>query len=197
MADFSKFRTALNGFHRADVAFYIENLCAEHQKAMNQAQKDADQLKQALSEAEAALLAQEAKTQALQKQLDETETALKSTEGVLEEAMAMLDEVKETTAEEPSPDYAALELEAYRRAEAVERSSAERSLRMRQQINNLLDELSGRYEQTGTEIQALTADIHNNLLRLQEALSDLDVFFEETTQTFDSMDADALIPEAE
>ena len=54
MADFSKFRSSLNGFNRSDVAEYIETLCAEHQKALKTAQDDAADLAQKLAPADRA-----------------------------------------------------------------------------------------------------------------------------------------------
>ena len=56
------------------------------------------------------------------------------------------------------------ELEAYRRAEATERMAQERSMRLRHQLNDLLDQVSARYEQTGQEIEVLTEDIRTNMI---------------------------------
>ena len=197
MADFSKFRSALNGFNRSDVANYIETSSAEHQRALQALQMQVDNLTGELEQAQAALDAQVSRNTELQKQLEETETALKSTEEALDEAMTMLTEEPEPVEEEEeTPDYASMELEAYRRAEAMERASSERVAKVNQQLNDLLDQVSGRYEQTGQEIQVLTEDIRINLARLEEALSDLNVIFEETTQTFDTMDpAEVLVEE--
>ena len=103
----------------------------------------------------------------------------------------------EETDAEVSQDFASMELEAYRRAEAMERISAERASRLNQQMSDLLDEVSSRYEQTGQEIQALAEDIRINLKRLEEALSDLDAIFDETAQNFDDMDPAAPLPSAD
>ena len=196
MADFSKFRTALNGFNRSDVANYIESSSAEHRSALQALQMQIDNLTGELAQAQSALDVQVSRNAELQKQLEETETALKSTEEALDEAMTMLTEEPEPAEEEETPDYASMELEAYRRAEAMERASSERVAKVNQQLNDLLDQVSGRYEQTGQEIQVLTEDIRINLARLEEALSDLNVIFEDTTQTFDTMDpAEVLVEE--
>ena len=108
MADFSKFRSSLNGFNRSDVAEYIETLCAEHQKALKTAQDDAADLAQKLTQ-------QTAQNEALKTELDTTRTALESTQSALEEAMEALTnpEVPEEASveEEPAPDYENLELE--------------------------------------------------------------------------------------
>ena len=189
MADFSKFRSSINGFHRADVANYIETISAEHQAALLKLQKENESLSKELQALQADLEQQIQRGDDLQQQLEDTQTALKSTEEALDEAMTMLtEEPAAAEPEEDQPDYTALELDAYRRAEALERASSERAARLNQQLNDLLDQVSGRYEQTGQEIQVLTEDIRINLKRLEEALSDLDAIFDETTQTFDSME---------
>ena len=63
-------------------------------------------------------------------------------------------------------------------------------MRLRHQLNDLLDQVSARYEQTGQEIEVLTEDIRTNMKRLQDTLSDLELIFDETTGKFDTMDAD-------
>ena len=54
MADFSKFRSALNGFNRSDVANYIETSSAQHQTALQELQKQIDTLTSDLAQAQAA-----------------------------------------------------------------------------------------------------------------------------------------------
>ena len=201
MDDFSKFRSALNGFHRADVTAYIEKLCAEHQQALKQAREEAEGLARQLEVAKAALLSEARRSEKLETQLAETKTALESTQAALEEALTLPapesqpEEEHETLSpEEPQEDemdYPSLELEAYRRAEAMERLSAGRAARLRQQLSDLLDEVSSRYEQTGQEIQVLTEDIRTNLKRLEDTLSDLDAIFDEATEGFGAMEEEA------
>lgn len=190
MAEFTKFRSAISGFNRADVSEYIEALCAKHQSTLQDMQNEIEILTQQLAKAQNELEEQTAREVALQQELDATKIALKSTEDALDEAMVMLTTPPEEPEEEDAPDYVSMELEAYRRAEAMERASADRSARVNQQLNELLDQISGRYEQTGSEIQVLTEDIRINLKRLEEALSDLDVIFDETTQSFGNLDVD-------
>ena len=52
------------------------------------------------------------------------------------------------------------------------------------------------YEQVGQDIKSLSEDLGSNLQRLQEALSDLDAVFDETTDRFDNIDTEEL-PEEE
>ena len=111
----------------------------------------------------------------------------------MEEALTMALEQEAANAEAEkaeTPDYASMELEAYRRAEATERLANERADQLRQNLSDLLDNVASRYEETGQEIQALNEDIRTSLKRLEDALSDLDVIFNETTGSFDTLDRD-------
>ena len=189
MADFTKFRTSMGGFKRSDVTNYIESLCAEHMKIQKELRDERDDLFARLNKAEKELQEQTASVDTLKQQLRETEMSLSSTETALNEAMEMIEEQQ---AAEPSPDYVAMELEAYRRAEATERLASERAMRMQQKLDDLLDGASARYEQSGQEIQVLSEDLKNNLQRLQETLAELDVFFAETASGFDALDDEDL-----
>lgn len=196
MADFSKFRSSLNGFNRLDVADYIEALCAEHRKALASAQEEADALTRQLQEVWQSLEAQSARNAALESELNATRTALDETQAALEQALSDLTEPE--APQEPAaevPDYTSLELEAYRRAEAMERSSTQRAARLRTRLDELLEQVSSRCEQTGQEIQVLTDDIRTNLKRLEDTLSDLDEIFDETSASFRAMDAEEFCAE--
>ncbi len=189
MADFTKFRTSMGGFKRSDVTNYIENLCAEHMKVQKELRDERDDLFARLTKNEKELQEQTASVEALRQQLRETEMSLSSTENALNEAMEMLEEQQVA---EPSPDYVAMELEAYRRAEATERLASERALRLRQKMDDLLDSVSSRYEQSGQEIQVLSEDLKNNLQRLQETIAELELIFNEATDSFDGLDDEEL-----
>ena len=202
MADFKKFRSSVGGFNRADVSNYIERLCAEYNRTEKKLREENQELAARIQALETEAAEKTAALDAAQEKLTETETALASTESALEEALVMVDEQQalraaeiEQARQEETARYATLELEAYRRAEATERMAQDRSTRIRQQLNELLDQVSARYEQTGAEIEALTEDIRANMKRLQDALSDLELIFDETTGKFDTMDAD--LPEEE
>ena len=189
MADFTKFRTSMGGFKRSDVTNYIESLCAEHTKTLKKLEEENADLADRLSASEAQLKEQSSAAEDLRQQLRETEMSLSSTETALNEAMEMLEEQQ---AAEPSPDYVAMELEAYRRAEATERLASERAMRLRQKMDDLLDSVSSRYEQSGQEIQVLSEDLRNNLQRLQETIAELELVFHETTDSFDNLDDEEL-----
>lgn len=196
MADFTKFRTSVGGFNRADVSDYIEALCAEHKRGEKQLRAETEELNARIQALEAANTVCEAELQAAQAKNAELEQALAASESALEEALTMVEEQEALRAaetaqpeEEPDEDYAARELEAYRRAEATERMAQERATRLRQNLNDLLDHVAARYEQTSQEVEALTEDIRTNTRRLLDALSDLELIFDETAGQLDAMDA--------
>lgn len=201
MADFTRFRTSMGGFNRSDVTNYIETLCAEHAAALRQLRLEKETASAQAADLTIRLQQQEAENEALQKKLEETQTALDSTETALTEAMSMIEELEAKQAEEPeapaeqAPDYTALELEAYRRAEATERLAAERADRLKLRLGDLLDHISARYEQAGQEIQVLSEDLRTNLQRLQETLSDLELIFDDTTGKFDGLEDEDLTEE--
>lgn len=186
MADFSKFRTSIGGFNRNDVSDYMTKICAEHQAAMRQNQKETAALTQRLEAAELALEDAVAQLNQAKADLDARDAENQALRADLEAAEAMLaDQAAQEEAaavQELPPDYAAMELEAYRRAEATERLAAERSARLRQQFSDLLDATAERCEESGQEIQALAEDIRTNLKRLEESLSDLEMLFGDTAE---------------
>ncbi len=173
MADITKFRTSLGGFNRVDVSDYMTKIAAEHQEAMRKVEKERARLAKELDEAQISIAYKDAQVQQLQKEqaaldakLAEAETALKARE----------------------EDYASLELEAYRRAEATERMAAERSARIRQQLSEVLDDFSARCGASGQELSSLTQDLRSNLVRLEDALSGLQALFSDTAESFAKLD---------
>lgn len=172
MADFSKFRSSLGGFHRGDVADYIESLSREHAAAMKEKTGQIDALRAELQEAEA-------EKRALRDQLDDALAAL--------EAATAPDEAEEKTEVEEAPDYPKLELEAYRRAEATERLATQRAQQLKRELVDFLENTTARYQQTGEDIAALAEDLKSGLKRLEENLSELDLLFGETAEHLETL----------
>lgn len=186
MAEFSKFRTSLGGFNRSDVSEYMTRICAEHQAELKQQQKENAALSQKLAATEQTLADVFSQLNAAKAELDSKDKTICALKGELEAAEALLS-APAAPAEE-TPDYASMELEAYRRAEATERLAAERSAKLRQQLSDLLDNASQQYEEAGQEITALAEDIRANLKRLEEALSDMNTVFDDTAESLRTMD---------
>ena len=183
MADFSKFRSSLGGFHRGDVANYIESLSRQHAAAMKEKSGQIDALQAELLAARQKLQEAEEEKRALQDQLDDALAALEAAAAPAE------DEAEdETEAEvEEAPDYPKLELEAYRRAEATERLATQRAQQLKRELVDFLENTTARYQQTGEDIAALAEDLKSGLKRLEENLSELDLLFGETAEHLETL----------
>ena len=183
MADFSKFRSSLGGFHRGDVANYIESLSMQHAAAMKEKSGQIDALQAELLAARQKLQEAEAEKRALQIKLDDALAALEAATAPAE------DEAEdETEAEvEEAPDYPKLELEAYRRAEATERLATQRAQQLKRELVDFLENTTARYQQTGEDIAALAEDLKSGLKRLEENLSELDLLFGETAEHLETL----------
>ena len=183
MADFSKFRSSLGGFHRGDVANYIESLSMQHAAAMKEKSGQIDALQAELLAARQKLEEAEAEKRALRDQLDDALAALEAATAPAE------DEAEdETEAEvEEAPDYPKLELEAYRRAEATERLATQRAQQLKRELVDFLENTTARYQQTGEDIAALAEDLKSGLKRLEENLSELDLLFGETAEHLETL----------
>ena len=174
MADFSKFRSSLGGFHRGDVANYIESLSMQHAAAMKEKTGQIDALRAELQEAEA-------EKRALRDQLDDALAALEAATAPAE------DEAEDEMEPEEAPDYPKLELEAYRRAEATERLATQRAQQLKRELVDFLENTTARYQQTGEDIAALAEDLKSGLKRLEENLSELDLLFGETAEHLETL----------
>ena len=183
MADFSKFRSSLGGFHRGDVANYIESLSMQHAAAMKEKSGQIDALQAELLAARQKLQEAEEEKRALHDQLDDALAALEAATAPAE------DEAEdETEAEvEEAPDYPKLELEAYRRAEATERLATQRAQQLKRELVDFLENTTARYQQTGEDIAALAEDLKSGLKRLEENLSELDLLFGETAEHLETL----------
>ena len=183
MADFSKFRSSLGGFHRGDVANYIESLSMQHAAAMKEKSGQIDALQAELLAARQKLQEAEEEKRALQIKLDDALAALEAATAPAEEAAE-----DETEAEvEEAPDYPKLELEAYRRAEATERLATQRAQQLKRELVDFLENTTARYQQTGEDIAALAEDLKSGLKRLEENLSELDLLFGETAEHLEAL----------
>ena len=183
MADFSKFRSSLGGFHRGDVANYIESLSMQHAAAMKEKSGQIDALQAELLAARQKLQEAEEEKRALHIKLDDALAALEAATAPAE------DEAEDETEAEPeeAPDYPKLELEAYRRAEATERLATQRAQQLKRELVDFLENTTARYQQTGEDIAALAEDLKSGLKRLEENLSELDLLFGETAEHLETL----------
>ena len=216
MSDFSKFRSALNGFSRADVVKYIEETSLQHQKALKQLEEENARLSEEngkLSQENGRLKEDLARLQREYEQLKKDDEALQeqlvtvSSEAseLAEKAEAAQKELElanaklppeSKTEDAPEPENGpncgedaleAQELAAYRRAEQAERNAMLRARRLREQLNLLCEQSKDRYLDAGEELSALTSDLSASLSRLQETLADIQVIFDDAENAFDAL----------
>ena len=206
MADFSKFRSAINGFNRTDVVNYVESISLDYQKQLRQLQAEIEQLhtdNQSLLQERDVLTA---KTGRLETELRAAEEARQNAETEL----AALREQAEQTPPEPEaetqpdeldaaePEGAEMpdpgeELAAYRRAAQTERNAATRAKRLQARVTALCDNARSRYQDTSEEITALSEDLSVGIVRLQDALSELQQIFDQSEEAFEALE----LPEEE
>ena len=216
MADFSKFRTAVSGFNRTDVVNYIESASIEHQKALRKLTDERDRLAgenaglQTQLEALQAQLQQakeeaESRNEELRQAKEENESLSEQLNTLAQEGAELAAQLKQAESaapqeesepepasqpEEPAqadPSVTEKQLAAYRRAEQAERNAAVRARRIYAQLSGLCEDARSRYLDSGEEIAALTSDLSTGLSRLQDALADVQVIFDDAQNAFDGM----------
>lgn len=145
-----QFRSALNGFNRSDVVVYLQNLTEAHKGALLDAQAEASRATE-----EAARLRDENRMLHMQ----------------LAELLARQREAKpaEPAPEEPeAPTLQQQELEAYRRAEAVERTAAEKAAAVEQAA---AERAAALERQAAERAAALERETEEKLAATRQALN--------------------------
>ena len=139
MSQSHNFRSALNGFNREDVVRYIEYLNTKNTSLVNQLKSENQALKDELaslrSQAEAAPA--DSEKEALRAELD---AALAKAEQLQAELTRITAQRDNAPVRDPAGSLAGEELEAYRRAERVERAAKERADRIYLQTTPVLSD---------------------------------------------------------
>ena len=176
------FRSALNGFNREDVVRYIEYLNSVHTAEINQLNSELDFLrkKEPAPASVAAPIADTAESDAL---IEQQATRIRELFDRCKELETQLAEAQEAKvhAEEKlqavlmqqntAKTRAAEELEAYRRAERMERQAKERAERLYQQTNGALADASLKVDEAAGQIGQLSDLVMSQLAQLQDAIT--------------------------
>ena len=168
------FRSALNGFNREDVVHYLEYLNTKHSNQVNQLTAENETLRQqveALPDAESQRLlvaSLEEKCAELTRQLEQSQSRCAELEQQLEQSHCAVPEQVQEPALSPS---ASEELEAYRRAERIEREAKERAELVYFQANSVLTEASARVDGISSDITDMADKVMTQLTQLQMAVS--------------------------
>ena len=173
MAASQNFRSAFNGFNREDVVHYLEYLNAKHSNQVNQLTAENEALRQqvdALPELEnqqSVISSLEDRCAELAWQLEESQARCAELEQQLAQSAA-----PEQTAETPAlSPIASDELEAYRRAERIEREAKERAELVYFQANSVLTEASAKVDGISADITQMADKVMTQLTQLQVAVS--------------------------
>ena len=169
------FRTAFNGFNREDVVHYIEYINSKHNTQINQLRTDlaAAQKEATTEKRNPELEAQAAELAAKVAQLQEEVLAANAAKNALEAQLA------EVTAQRDAAlnDQALVqrrneeELEAYRRAERVERQAKERTEAMYQKANSVLADATSKVDNASAQINGIADQVAAQLAVLQQAVT--------------------------
>ena len=165
----NQFRSSLGGFNREDVVRYLEFINNKHAAQVAQLTNELEYLKgkqdtldsNRVSELEKQLTAAQAENETLKHRIAALEHSL-------QEANAALAKPAAPAQSAPSES----ELEAYRRAERVERMAKERARQVGRQTADALGKMTTRMDDVSDRLSQVTAQVTEQLAQLQQAVSD-------------------------
>lgn len=171
MAEQNTFRSAFNGFNREDVVRYIEYINAQHAAEINQLnselaflRKQAEQVPEvpASDETDELIEQQASRIRELFDRCNEQEQQITDLTAKLDEALQQQISYKSRVEEE---------LEAYRRAERIERLARERAEQMYNQANAVLADATVKVDDAAALISQMSDKVMGNLAELQNAVA--------------------------
>ena len=186
MASSQNFRTAFNGFNREDVVHYLEYINTKHTNQLNQLTAENESLRERLErlpDAESQRMLVESlaeKCRNLTGQLEEATSRAQTLERQLAAAQSQCAELTQAAqaaqAAQPEPETgltptASDELEAYRRAERIEREAKERSELVYYQANSVLSQTTAKVDSLSADITQMADQVVSQLTQLQAAVS--------------------------
>ena len=169
MATTLNFRTALGGFHREDVVHYIEYMQAKHASQISQLTNEAEELRRQLDAVPAVpdLSDTVAELNAKLEALEAENAALKTQRDT---AAAELEKLKADQAENAAQLLAGMELEAYRRAEQVERNAKARAEQIYQQATGTLALATTQVDAAAGAFRDIAEQVNQQMAELQLAV---------------------------
>ena len=178
MAAPQNFRSAFNGFNREDVVHYLEYINTRHTNQINQLTAENEELRAAApkpGETQTVAFLQELCAD-LTQQLEAEKARCAELTQQLEELQAQQQPPVEAAAPVVMPvetraSLASEELEAYRRAERIEREANERAELVYFQANGILTEASAKVDSIATDITDMADQVMCQLTQLQMAVS--------------------------
>lgn len=173
MAANMNFRNALGGFNREDVVNYLEYINSKHTRQINQLTEEADELRRKventpdLSEQVAQLTARLEEAIELGNALTQEREQLKAE---LANAREEIETLKTQQAEAAAVKVAAMELEAYRRAEQAERNAKAKAEQIYQQAVGTLAQATSQVDTAANQFRQVAEQVNDQLAQLQLAV---------------------------
>ena len=178
-----KFRSALNGFNREDVVHYIEFLNSKHAAELNQLRTENEELREQAQQQPAEDLS--GRVAQLEDRCMELEQLNLNAQTELEEAQEQRQQLEERIAalqealeqatanarQQAAQSVAADELEAYRRAERVERNARERAEQLYQQATGTLAEATTQVDNAAEQLRCVADRVNEQIGQLQIAIA--------------------------
>lgn len=152
----NQFRSSFNGFNRQDVVRYMEFVNNRHASQVAQLTNELEYLRGKQDTLDAGRVSQ------LEKEL----SAAQAENAALRQRVAQLEQQAGQTGAAPTES----ELEAYRRAERVERAARERASQLSRQAAQTLDQAGSQVEDAAGQIAQLSTQLTEQLERLQGAM---------------------------
>lgn len=171
-----RFRTALAGFHKGDVTDYISQTVNTHRDTVRKLNEQIDalereneQLRRTAAEGDYVSELEEKAQQLIA--LQEENGLLKNRVHQLE---YKLEEKEEAVPAEPEENLQEKELEAYRRAEAMERRVCQRTQAMKEQLEEISGQASEQFQAAMDSVKSVLAGIEDYLATLRSTSETLD-----------------------
>ena len=165
----NQFRSSFNGFNREDVVRYMEFINNKHSAQVAQLTNELEYLRgkqdtldsNRVSELEKQLNAAQAENEVLKHRIAALERSLEEANAAQSQPVPAVAPVT------PSES----ELEAYRRAERVERVAKERARQLGQQTASALTQIHQQMDQVSASLSETAEEMAQQLTQLQEAVA--------------------------
>lgn len=165
----NQFRSSLGGFNREDVVRYLEFINNKHAAQVAQLTNELEYLKGKQDTLDSNRVSQlEKQLSAAQAENETLKHRIAALEHSLQEANAALAKPAAPAQSAPSES----ELEAYRRAERVERMAKERARQVGRQTADALGKMTTRLDDVSDRLTQVTSQVTEQLVQLQQAVSD-------------------------
>ena len=185
----NQFRASFNGFNREDVVRYMEYINSKHAAQVAQLTNELEYLRgkqetldaDRVSQLERDLGTAQTENESLKEQnealnrknetLTQQNAEAKEENEHLKARIAELEQKMENQPQPEAPVSGQAELEAYRRAERVERVAKERASQLTRQAAQVLEAAAGQVELSADQIDTVSAQLAELFSQLQDVVS--------------------------